>query len=722
MTAVRPRPAVETLSEAEATAELAALAAEIATHDRAYYQDDRPQISDGDYDRLRRRNDAIEARFPHLKRADSPTERVGAAPAAGFAKSRHRQPMLSLANAFDEAEVAEFVARVRRFLALDAEMPVALLAEPKIDGLSLNLLYLGGRLAQAATRGDGTEGEDVTANVRTLADVPDALAAGGPAPPPEEIEIRGEVYMERAAFAEMNRRRTEAGEAVFANPRNAAAGSLRQLDVTVTAGRPLRFFGYAWGAASAPFADTQSRARAALAGWGFRLNEPARLCFDSATLSAYYQEILAARADLPFEIDGVVYKVDRLDWQQRLGTVARAPRYALAHKFPAEQAETRLLAIDIQVGRTGALTPVARLEPVTVGGVVVGRATLHNADEIARKDIRVGDVVRVQRAGDVIPQVLGAFAERRPAGGLDAFVFPERCPCPLETPALRPEGEAVHRCTGELACPFQQVEKLIHFVGRDAFDIDGLGAKQVQAFFEDGLVRTPGDFFDLAGRDGQDGPPIAEREGWGRKSADNLFRAIEARRTIPLDRFIFALGIRQVGQATAKLLARTYATLTDWQAAMTEAAAERAAAPDEHRKAETVGPAFAHLCGIDGVGFSVADDLVAFFGEAHNLAVLAALEERVVVEAVEAPAGDSPLAGKTVVFTGALESMSRAEAKARAETLGAKVAGSVSARTDFVVIGADAGAKATKARALGITVLSEDEWGTIAASGSGLES
>ncbi len=701
---------VDVLDAADAAAELAALAAEIAAHDRAYYQDDRPAISDGDYDGLRRRNEAIEARFPHLKRADSPSERVGAAPAAGFAKRRHRHAMLSLANAFGEDEVGEFLARIRRFLNLDAAEPVAILAEPKIDGLSLNLLYLDGRLVQAATRGDGTEGEDVTANVRTIADVPARLAADGPAAPPAVVEVRGEVYMERAAFAELNRRRGAAGEAVFANPRNAAAGSLRQLDVAVTEGRPLRFFGYSWGEVSAPFAATQGDARAVLAGWGFRLNEPARLCADQPALMAYYGEILGRRADLPFEIDGVVYKVDRLDWQARLGTVARAPRFALAHKFPAEQAETRLLAIDIQVGRTGALTPVAHLEPVTVGGVVVSRATLHNADEIARKDVRVGDHVRVQRAGDVIPQVLAALGDRRPAGGLEPFVFPEHCPCPLATPVLRPDGEAVHRCTGELACPYQQVEKLIHFVSRDAVDIDGLGAKQVQSFFETGMIQTPGDFFDLAARDGTDWPPIAEREGWGAKSADNLFKAIEARRSIPLERFIYALGIRQIGQATAKLLARTYATLADWQSAMTQAAAERRAAPEEQRKADAVGPAFAHLCGIDGVGFAVADDLVAFFGESHNLEVLAALEARVSVEPAEAPAADSALAGKTIVFTGALESMSRAEAKARAEALGAKVAGSVSARTDFVVVGTDAGSKATKARDLGLTVLSEEEW------------
>ncbi len=683
---------VDALEADQAAAELAALAAEIAGHDAAYHQHDAPVISDAEYDALRRRNAGIEARFPELKREDSPSDRVGAVPASGFRKVRHALPMLSLGNAFDEADVTEFMARIRRFLNLEPDAELAILAEPKIDGLSASLRYEDGALALAATRGDGTEGEDVTANVRTIADIPQRL----PADAPRVLEVRGEVYMTRQDFRALNERREAAGDPVFANPRNSAAGSLRQLDPTVTAGRPLRFFGYSWGEVSAPFAETQSEARRKLDAWGFRLNEPAALCDDVASLMTHYARIMAERADLPYEIDGVVYKVDRLDWQQRLGFVSRAPRWAVAHKFPAEQAQTRLNRIFIQVGRTGALTPVADLEPVTVGGVVVSRATLHNEDEIRRKDIREGDTVLIQRAGDVIPQVLGIVAERRPPDSVE-FAYPDHCP-ECGSLAIREEGEVVRRCTGGLICPAQAVERLRHFVSRDAFDIEGLGDKHIRAFHAEGLIKGPADIFRLEARDGEMGPPMAEREGWGERSAANLFRAIADRRRVPLDRFIYALGIRQIGQATARLLARHYGSLPDWRSAMV-AAADRA------------GEAYADLTGIDQIGPSVADDLIGFFAEPHNLSVMEALEEVLTVEDVaDQTGGDSPLAGKTVVFTGGLESMSRPEAKAMAETLGAKVAGSVSKKTDFVVVGADAGSKATKARELGLTVLSEADW------------
>ncbi|MGP1396808.1 MAG: NAD-dependent DNA ligase LigA [Inquilinaceae bacterium] len=668
--------------------ELQALAASIHRHDEAYHQADAPLIPDADYDALRRRNEAIEARFPDLIRDDSPSRRVGAPAAAGFAKVRHRVPMLSLANAFDDAEVTEFTARLRRFLNLGEDDELAILAEVKIDGLSASLRYEDRRLVLAGTRGDGQEGEDVTANVRTIASVPRTL----PADAPPVVEVRGEIYMNRDDFLTLNAGRAERGEPVFANPRNSAAGSLRQLDPAVTAARPLRFFGYSWGEVSAPMGATMIEARDRLAGWGFTLNEPATLCRSPDEMLAAYRKIMAARPDLPFDIDGVVYKVDRLDWQERLGFVSRAPRWALAHKFPAERAQTRLNAIGIQVGRTGALTPVAFLEPITVGGVVVGRATLHNEDEIARKDVRVGDTVIVQRAGDVIPQVVAVVPELRP-DGTDPFRFPDTCP-ECGSAAIRETGEVVRRCTGGLICPAQAVERLRHFVSRDAFDVEGLGDKHIRAFWHDGLIRGPADIFRL----GNKAADLATREGWGRRSADKLIAAIEDRRTVPLDRFIYALGIRQIGQSTAKLLARHYGSLPVWRAAMADAA-------------DRDGPAYADLIAIDQIGSSVADDLIGFFAEPHNLTVLDALLAEVEVEDVAAPAaGDSPLAGKTVVFTGTLETMSRAEAKAKAESLGAKVAGSVSARTDFVVVGADAGSKAKKAADLGVTTLTEQEW------------
>jgi len=691
---LRGRP-VDALTPDEAATELEALAKEIAGHDIAYHQHDAPTISDAEYDALRRRNAELEALYPELIRPDSPSARVGAAPAGGFRKIRHAVPMLSLGNAFTAEDVHDFLASVRSFikeLRDDPERPVAIMAEPKIDGLSCSLRYEKGRFVQAATRGDGSEGEDVTANVRTIKDVPQRLNGAAP----DVLEIRGEVYMERSDFAALNARRAEAGEPIFANPRNSAAGSLRQLDPSITASRPLRFFGYTWGEVSEPLGKTIAEIRKRFSDWGFRLNEPSRLCHSAEELLAYYDEIGALRSSLPFDIDGVVYKVDRLDWQERLGFVSRAPRWATAHKFPAEQAQTVLKAIDIQVGRTGALTPVARLEPITVGGVVVSNATLHNEDEIRRKDVRIGDTVVVQRAGDVIPQIVRVIPERRPEGAAE-YVFPDHCP-ECGSLAVREEGEAVRRCTGGLICPAQAVERLRHFVSRNAFDIEGLGDKHIRAFYADGLIKTPGDIFRLAEKDKASLTPLRSREGWGPKSAQKLFDAIESRRTIPLDRFIYALGIRQVGEATAKLLARHYGSFAAWRAGM-EAAQDRE------------GEAWRDLTAIDQIGPSVADDLLAFFAEEHNRTVLDDLAAQLTVEDFVRPrATSSAVAGKTVVFTGTLETMTRPEAKARAEFLGAKVAGSVSGKTDYLVVGADAGSKAAKARELGVTTLTEQEW------------
>ena len=693
---------VEDLTEAQAAAELERLAGLIAHHDRLYHEQDAPEISDADYDALRRRNEAIEARFPELLREDSPSKRVGSAPAGGFGKVQHSVPMLSLGNAFAPEEVGEFLARIARFLGLKDGEPVEVMAEPKIDGLSCALRYEDGKLVQGATRGDGTTGEEITANVRTIADLPQTLKGKKW---PQVLEVRGEVYMSRHDFADLNRRQEEAGGKVFANPRNAAAGSLRQLDAGITASRPLHFLGYAWGELSEPLGATMMEARARMADWGLPVNEPAALCDSLESLLATYGKILAQRASLPHDIDGVVYKVNRLDWQERLGFVSRAPRWATAHKFPAEQAETVLKEITIQVGRTGALTPVANLEPVTVGGVVVSRATLHNEDEIARKDIRVGDRVVIQRAGDVIPQVVEVKTDERKKGAR-RYVFPERCPV-CDSLATREEGEAVRRCTGGLICPAQAVERLKHFVSRAAFDIEGMGSKHIEAFWQDGLVKSPADIFRLPEHEAE----IAEREGWGALSARNLMAAIEERRTIGLDRLIYALGIRQVGEATARLLARHYGKLADWREAMLEAVKERQANTGEMKKPELVGNHFADLCNIDGVGFSVADDLVFFFAEPHNLDVLEDLESLLDIEAVAAPTtSDSPVTGKTVVFTGTLTEMTRQEAKARAESLGAKVAGSVSKKTDYVVVGADAGSKARKAEELGVATLSEADW------------
>ena len=679
---------VEELMELQASAELAALAGEIAAHDAAYHGEDAPLVSDAEYDALRRRHAAIEARFPHLERPDDPTRRVGAAPAAGFAKVTHARPMLSLGNAFDEEDVREFVDGVRRFLGLAPDEAVDLVAEPKIDGLSVSLLYEEGSLVRAATRGDGATGENVTANILTIEGLPRVVAGKVPA----LMELRGEVFMRRDDFLALNRRQQEGGGKVFANPRNAAAGSLRQLDARITAGRPLDIFVYGAGEMRAPLATTHWDFLEALQDMGFPTNPLARLCRDLDAVMRFYGETADRRAGLPYDIDGMVYKVDRLDWQERLGQVSRAPRWAVAHKFPAEKARTRLLEITIQVGRTGTLTPVAELEPVTVGGVVVSRATLHNEDEIARKDVRAGDTVIVQRAGDVIPQVVSVVAEERPADSV-AYVFPDACP-QCGSRAVREDGEVARRCTGGLVCPAQAIERLKHFVSRDAFDIEGLGAKHMEAFRAEGLIATPADIFRLGGK----ADDIREREGWGETSVANLLAALDERRKIQLHRFIYALGIRQVGQATARLLARQYGSFDGWCTAM-RAARDRAS------------EAYGDLVNIDGIGPAVAEDILAFFAEAHNVEVLDDLVDQVTVEDFVAVAStDSPLAGRTVVFTGSLAGMTRNEAKARAESLGAKVAGSVSKKTDYVIAGADAGSKAKKARELGLTVLDEQQW------------
>jgi DNA ligase (NAD+) len=683
---------VDELTAAQARRELARLAMEIAHHDALYHQQDAPEISDAEYDALRQRNDAIEARFPDLIRKDSPSRRVGAPAVGGFAKVRHARPMLSLSNVFSEEEARDFIARVRRFLGLGEDDPIEIVAEPKIDGLSASLRYEHRIFQRGATRGDGTVGEDITANLRTIEALPDTL----PKSAPDILDIRGEVFMTRNDFFALNKRQEDRGEKIFANPRNAAAGSVRQLDPSITARRPLSFFAYSYGEVSDLPATSHWDFLERLRDWGFPTNPLSRLCRNAEDVLDAYATFHSERAKIPYDIDGVVYKVNRLDWQDRLGTVSRAPRWATAHKFPAQQAQTILKNITIQVGRTGALTPVAELEPLTVGGVVVSRATLHNEDEIARKDIREGDTVVVQRAGDVIPQVVSVVMEQRPRGS-KPYVFPAECPCELRTPTIREPDEAVRRCTGGFACPYQRVERLRHFASRDAFDIEGLGAKHIEAFWKDGIIRRPGDIFRLKGRRDE----IAEREGWGAQSVGNLIAAIDDRRKIPLDRFIYALGIRQVGQATARLLARNYGSFAAFRASMRDAA-------------DREGQAYQDLTNIDGIGPSMADDLIAFFSEPHNMDEVDDLEAQLTIADFEAPTtAGSPVAGKTVVFTGSLERMTRNEAKARAESLGAKVAGSVSKKTDYVVVGADAGSKARKAEELGVKTLTEDEWLTM---------
>jgi DNA ligase (NAD+) len=767
---------VADLTEEEAVEELTRLADELAAHDLRYHQQDAPTISDADYDALKRRNAEIEARFPQHVRDNSPSLKVGAAVSSQFAPVEHGVPMLSLDNAFADEDVTDFDARVRRFLKLGPDEHVAFTAEPKIDGLSASLLYVDGKLIRGATRGDGRTGEDITANLRTLSEIPKTLAGSGW---PSRIEVRGEVYAPVAEFEAFNAAALEAGEAAKANPRNFAAGSLRQKNPEVTARRPLRFFAYAWGETSSDFAETQSEALAKLKSWGFTTNDRSKKVEDAQGLLDVYRAIGAERSTLPYDIDGVVYKVDRLDWQKRLGFVSRSPRWAIAHKFPAQQATTKLEAIDIQVGRTGTPTPVARLHPVTVGGVVVRNATLHNADEIARKDVRIGDTVTLQRAGDVIPQILGPVDADRPDRG-PAYEFPTVCVCPLQTPVVQETtaGGATtvaRRCTGEFACPFQKIRHLIHFVSRRAFDIEGLGVKQLEAFLEEGWIVEPADIFRLP-KDEAKLAALREQEGYGETSVANLIAGIEARRTISLDRFLIALGIRDIGETTALHLARAFDSFAELERAVL-AASDQAPSPVyvelselhglgpkardqllslrfgddpwpdapmatkiDHACAGLATPArralseryetwdaftaamreaaagqpgedFLALSAIDGVGPVAAQSIAAFFREAHNRALVEALvAELTEIAPLPKAKTDTAIAGKTVVFTGALEKMTRDEAKAQAEALGAKAAGSVSKKTDYLVAGPGAGSKLKEAEKHGVTVLTEDEW------------
>ena len=775
------KPAAD-LTEAEAADELAALADEIAAHDLRYHQQDAPTVSDAEYDALKRRNGEIEARFPHLVRDNSPSLRVGAARSEQFSPVEHGVPMLSLDNAFSDEDAAEFDARIRRFLRLPANETVGYTAEPKIDGLSCSILYEKGVLVRAATRGDGRVGEDVTANVRTIKEIPHRLAG---ADWPDAIEVRGEIYLGHEEFAALNAAAEAAGQKTYANPRNAAAGSLRQIDPTITAQRPLRFFAYAWGQVSARFAQTQWEALQKLKAWGFEISADSRRVENTQGLLDAYAHMEVQRPKLAFDIDGVVYKVDRLDWQQRLGFVSRAPRWGIARKFPAEQARTVLEAIDIQVGRTGAITPVARLQPVTVGGVVVVNATLHNADEIARKDVRVGDTVILQRAGDVIPQIVSVVMEERPKGATP-FDFPTHCPCPLHTEIVRETTASgadtvVRRCSGEFACPFQKLAHLRHFVSRRAFDIEGIGEKQLTLFSERGWLNSPADIFRLQEKRAE----LLETERFGETSVGNLLENIEARRNIALDRFIYGLGIRHIGETTSLALARHFETAEHFVETAKAAAMQMAGpayaelsdldglgptavsavlefaragrevlAPADHSfdgrlklavpklntkaraaletrfgdwaafeaaarsaAAETPGDAFLEVAGVDSVGVVAGRMIGEFFGEDHNLALVDDLLGQLTVIPAERPKTDTAVAGKTIVFTGALEKMTRDEAKAQAEGLGAKVSGSVSKKTDLVVAGPGAGSKLKTATELGIQVMTEDEWLALVAGG-----
>lgn len=694
---------VTDLSKDQAKAELNSLAARLAQANSAYHADDAPIMSDAEFDALKRRNAAIEAAFPDLKRADSISDQVGAAPSEKFSKVKHAQRMMSLANAFDQEDVRDFDKQIRAFLGLSDDAPISYSAEPKIDGLSLSLRYEGGQLIQAATRGDGEVGENVTANARTITDIPETLSGA-----PEILEVRGEVYMSRSDFLALNEGQTAKNEKTFANPRNAAAGSLRQLDATITKQRPLRFFAYAWGELSEPLADTQSSAVERLKTLGFSTNPLTKTFETLEDLQAHYASIAEQRATLDYDIDGVVYKVDDLALQQRLGFRSTTPRWAIAHKFPAETAWTTLEAIEIQVGRTGALSPVARLAPVTVGGVVVSNVTLHNEDYIAGldskgdpiregRDLREGDWVQVYRAGDVIPKIADVDLSKRPDDA-EAYVFPEACP-ECGSPAIREEGDSVRRCTGGMICPAQAVEKLKHFVSRGAFDIEGLGAKQVEQFYNDGWIKEPADIFRLRERFGEGLQQLKNREGWGEKSAANLFDAIDERRSIPFAKLLFGLGIRHVGENAGKLLANHYVDWASFIGTM-DAIAEN-------------GPEWDDLISIDGVGEVMAQALVAAFKHPEERASIQRLAEQLDIQPAEIADSDSPVAGKTVVFTGSLEKMTRAEAKATAEALGAKVAGSVSKKTDLLVAGPGAGSKAKKAADLGIETIDEDGWLTL---------
>ena len=692
---------VDAMTPTQATQELAWLAEQLNTANDAYHRDDSPDLSDAHYDALKQRNRKIEATFPALKRSDSPSEQVGGAIAVGFGKVQHAQRMLSLGNAFNDEDVADFDTRIRKYLGLTNDTDLKYTAEPKIDGLSLSLRYENGALVQAATRGDGATGENVTANARTIADIPHHINGA-----PEVLEVRGEVYMSHAAFTALNENQTQKSGKTFANPRNAAAGSLRQLDAKVTKARPLRFFAYAWGELSTPLADTQSGAIARLGAFGFVTNELTQACVGPTAMIAHYRKIEEQRATLGYDIDGVVYKVDDLELQRRLGFRSTTPRWAIAHKFPAELAWTTLEEIDIQVGRTGALSPVARLAPVTVGGVVVSNATLHNEDYIVGRagdgqpirdgrDIRKGDWVQIYRAGDVIPKIKDVDLARRPADAAP-FVFPDHCP-ECGSQAIREEGDAVRRCTGGMVCPAQAVERLKHFVSREAYDIEGLGAKQVEQFYGDGWIKTPADIFTMRDRYGAGIQQLKNREGWGEKSANSLFDAIDEKRKIPLNRLIFGLGIRHVGDSSAALLAQHYASWAAFAAAM-----EKATIGD--------GAVWDDLIGIDGVGAVLATSVITSLQQKTERASIDALVAALDVHDVVVRTSDSPVAGKIVVFTGTLEKMSRAEAKARAEELGAKVSGSVSAKTDLLVAGPGAGSKATKAASLGVETIDEDGW------------
>ncbi|CCE08945.1 DNA ligase (Polydeoxyribonucleotide synthase (NAD+)) [Bradyrhizobium sp. STM 3843] len=694
------------LTKAQAKVEWMRLALELEGHDKRYYQEDAPSVTDAEYDALRQRFNAIEKRFPEFVSADSPSQKVGAAPSGRFKKVRHAVPMLSLDNAFAEEDVRDFVGRIVRFLKLPDDQ-IDFSAEPKIDGLSMSLRYEGGELVTAATRGDGAEGEDVTANIRTLKDVPQKLKGRNI---PDICEVRGEVYMTKQAFLALNERQKAAGDTVFANPRNSAAGSLRQKDPTITASRPLGFFAYAWGEMSAMPAQTQSGMIKWFEHCGFTTNPLTKLCHSVEELLAFHHQIEERRAELDYDIDGVVYKVDRIDWEERLGFVSRTPRWGIAHKFPAERAMTVLKDIEIQVGRTGSFTPVGKLEPVGVGGVIVQNVTLHNEDyikgignkgEVLRegRDIRIGDTVVVQRAGDVIPQVVDVIIDKRPKNAAE-FHFPKKCPCPLHTDVVREEtatGEegSRARCTGEFACPFQKIQHLLLFVSRRAFDIDGLGEKQIQYFFDQGWVKEPGDIFTLAARNAK--LKLEDIEGYGETSVRNLFNAVEARRNIALERFIYALGMRHVGETTALALARGYGS---WDA-FHEACLKVADGDEE---------AIAEMDALDQIGDTVIKSIASYFGESHNRGIVERLTREVTILDAERPKRNSPVAGKTVVFTGSLEKMTRDEAKATAERLGAKVSGSVSKKTDYVVAGPGAGSKLKDAQKHGVQVLTEDEW------------
>jgi DNA ligase (NAD+) len=698
---------VAKLTKAQARVELMRLALELEGHDKRYYQDDAPNVTDAEYDALRQRYNAIEKRFPEFVSSDSPSQKVGAAPSGRFKKVRHAVAMLSLDNAFAEDDVIDFVGRIRRFLKLGDDDKIDFSAEPKIDGLSMSLRYEGGELVTAATRGDGAEGEDVTANIRTLDDVPERLKGRNV---PDICEVRGEVYMTKKAFLALNKKQIEAGEAPFANPRNSAAGSLRQKDPTITASRPLGFFAYAWGEMSAMPEDTQS----GMIGWfqrcGFKTNPLTKVCHSVEQLIAFHRKIEEQRARLDYDIDGVVYKIDRLDWQERLGFVSRTPRWAIAHKFPAERATTVLRDIEIQVGRTGSFTPVGKLEPIGVGGVIVQNVTLHNEDYIRGiggdgeqlregREIMIGDTVIVQRAGDVIPQIVDVVLEKRPRDA-KPYHFPKKCPCPLHTDVVREETAAGEegsraRCTGEFACPFQKIEHLRLFVSRRAFDIDGLGEKQIQFFFDEGWVKEPADIFTLPKRNAR--LKLEQIEGYGETSVRNLFASIEGRRRISLERFIYALGMRHVGETTALALARGYGS---WQAF--HDAGLKVAKGDE----ETI----AEMDALDQIGDTVIKSVGAYFGESHNRGIVERLAKEVTILDAEKPKSNSAVAGKTVVFTGSLEKMTRDEAKATAERLGAKAAGSVSKKTDYVVAGPGAGSKLAEAKKHGVAVLTEDEW------------